>query len=183
MQMAFFAIPARGDSGLQESLNAFLRSHRVLTVHREFVGQGDNSFWALSVEYLEGAAGSASGSSGSRKPRVDYKEVLSPADFALFAKLRDWRKTTAEQDGIPVYAVLTNEQLAAIATARPSSLAQLRDVEGLGEAKTSKYGKGVLAVVKQDGVSSSVQTTKTDNTDTDDIADARSKEAADETGR
>ena len=50
MQMAFFAVPARGDSGLQESLNAFLRSHRVLTVHREFVGQGDNSFWALAVE-------------------------------------------------------------------------------------------------------------------------------------
>ena len=50
MQMAFFAIPARGDSGLQESLNAFLHSHRVLSVHREFVGQGDNSFWALAVE-------------------------------------------------------------------------------------------------------------------------------------
>ncbi len=50
MQMAFFAVPARGDNGLQESLNAFLRSHRVLSVHREFVGQGDNSFWALTVE-------------------------------------------------------------------------------------------------------------------------------------
>ena len=50
MQMAFFFIPARGDVGTQEDLNAFLRSHRVLTVHREFVGQGANSFWALAVE-------------------------------------------------------------------------------------------------------------------------------------
>ena len=40
MQMAFFAIPARGDAGLQEDLNRFLRSHLVLTVHREFVSQG-----------------------------------------------------------------------------------------------------------------------------------------------
>jgi hypothetical protein len=39
MQMSFFSIPARGDSGLQEDLNRFLRSHRVLTVHREFVAQ------------------------------------------------------------------------------------------------------------------------------------------------
>ena len=31
MQMAFYSIPARGDSGLQEDLNRFLRSHRVLT--------------------------------------------------------------------------------------------------------------------------------------------------------
>ena len=42
--MAFFAVPARGDSGLQESLNAFLRSHRVLTVHRHQAirDQGDH---------------------------------------------------------------------------------------------------------------------------------------------
>ena len=31
-------------TALQEALNAFLRSHRVLTVHREYVGQGDNTF-------------------------------------------------------------------------------------------------------------------------------------------
>jgi len=47
MQLAFYALPARGDAGLQEDLNRFLRSHRVLTVHREIVRQGDNSFWAL----------------------------------------------------------------------------------------------------------------------------------------
>ena len=39
MQMAFFSVPARGDAGLQEDLNVFLRSHRVLTMHREFVGR------------------------------------------------------------------------------------------------------------------------------------------------
>ena len=134
---------------MQEDLNRFLRSHRVLTVHREFVAQGDNSFWALAVEYLEGAAASSAGSGDGRsgKQRVDYKEVLSPEDFALFAKLRDWRKATAEQEGIPVYAVLTNEQLAAIATKRPGNAAQLREVEGVGEGKASKYAEGVLGVV------------------------------------
>jgi hypothetical protein len=44
MQMAFFSIPARGDAEMQEELNLFLRSNRVLTVHREFVPQGENSF-------------------------------------------------------------------------------------------------------------------------------------------
>ncbi len=74
--------------------------------------------------------------------------MLSPDNFAVFAKLRDWRKATAEQEGIPVYAVLTNEQLAAIATKRPGSIAALRDIEGIGEGKAGKYGEGVLAVVK-----------------------------------
>jgi hypothetical protein len=40
MQMAFSSIPIRGDSGLEEDLSRFLRSHRVLTVHREFVAKG-----------------------------------------------------------------------------------------------------------------------------------------------
>ena len=149
MQMAFYAIPTRGDTGVQEELNSFLRSHRVLAVHREFVPQGENSFWALAVEYLEGAAPSGPGTGDGRggKQRVDYKEVLSPADFALYAKLRDWRKATAETEGIPVYAVLTNEQLAAIATKRPENAAQLREVEGIGEVKVGKYAEAVLEVV------------------------------------
>jgi superfamily II DNA helicase RecQ len=157
MQMSFYAIPARGDAGLQEELNAFLRSHRVLTVHREFVAQGDNSFWALAVEYMEGAAGTPASSGRAGKARVDYKEVLSPEDFAVFAKLRDWRKATAEQDGIPVYAVLTNDQLAAIATKRPDSIAGLRDIEGIGEAKAGKYGEGVLGLVAAAGETGSVR--------------------------
>lgn len=63
MQLAFYALPARGDAGLQEDLGRFFRSHRVLTVHREFVAQGENSFWALSVEYLESGR-------GARTPRL-----------------------------------------------------------------------------------------------------------------
>ena len=165
MQMAFYSIPARGDSGLQEDLNRFLRSHRVLTVHREFVGQGDNSFWALAVEYMEGPASSGPVSPRSGKERVDYKEVLSPADFALFARLRDWRKATSEKEGIPVYAVLTNEQLAAIATKRPTSDAQLREVEGLGEAKAGKYGNAVLELVLTPGGPTSVSAGSPDGTE------------------
>lgn len=47
MQLSFYAIPARGDAGLQEDLNRFLRSHRVLAVNREFVAQGNDVHVAL----------------------------------------------------------------------------------------------------------------------------------------
>jgi len=145
--MAFFSVPARGDAGLQDDLNVFLRSHRVLTVHREFVGQGENAFWALAVEYLEGARPGPADAARPGKERIDYKEVLSPSDFVLFAKLRDWRKQVAEREKIPVYTVLTNEQMASIATRRPSSASQLREVEGVGEAKAGKYGAALLEAV------------------------------------
>ena len=164
MQLAFFSVPARGDAGAQDDLNSFLRSHRVMTVHREFVGQGENAFWALAVEYMEGAPGTPRDGASFAPPRggkdrVDYKEVLSPTDFALFAKLRDWRKRTSETEGIPVYAVLTNEQLASIAAKRPGSLAEVKAIEGVGEAKAGKYGEGVLAVVADNGGSGDVSNT------------------------
>ena len=36
----------------EQELNSFLSTHRVLTVHREFVSQGENSFWSLANEVL-----------------------------------------------------------------------------------------------------------------------------------
>jgi superfamily II DNA helicase RecQ len=179
MQMAFFQIPARGDAGLQEDLNRFLRSHRVLSVHREFVAQGDNSFWSLAAEYLESAATAGSGASRGSKKRVDYKEVLSPTDFAVFAKLREWRKATAEQEGIPVYAILPYEQLAAIASKHPSANSGLREIEGIGEAKAAKYGQGILHSLLQAGGSGSTPTGPQGEEDVPE--NAPSKESSDET--
>jgi hypothetical protein len=37
---------------------------------------------------------------------VDYKEVLKPEEFEVFSRLRDWRRSVAEKEGVPVYAVL-----------------------------------------------------------------------------
>ena len=92
-------------------MNAFLRGHRVLAVKKEFVPDGENSFWTFCVEYLEGTpAGGAA--PGGKLPKVDYKEVLKPAEFEVFSRLREWRKGVAEKEGVPVYVVLSNEQLA-----------------------------------------------------------------------
>lgn len=74
MQWAFFRIPVTGGDEAIE-LNRFLRSVRVLNIHREFVGQGDGSYWAMSVEYLP-AAESASRSgrdAGMSAAKVDFK--------------------------------------------------------------------------------------------------------------
>lgn len=147
MQWAFFRIPVTGgEEG--DSLNRFLRSVRVLNLHREFVGQGDASYWAVAVEYLPGEAGSRSGRDAPSPARVDFKAILPPEDFALFARLREWRKQEGIQDGVPVYAIFTNEQLAEIARRRPSSRAMLADIDGVGKGRIDKYGAAALDVVK-----------------------------------
>jgi len=42
IQYRFFTIPLKSTEEVEIELNRFLRSQRVLTVHRELVGQGEN---------------------------------------------------------------------------------------------------------------------------------------------
>ena len=111
MQLKLFIVPVKNLSLPEGEMNAFLRSHRVLAVRKEFVSDGENSFWTFCVEYLESAPAS-NPPPGGKLPKVDYKEVLKPDEFEVFSRLRDWRKGVAEAEGVPVYVVFTNEQLA-----------------------------------------------------------------------
>lgn len=113
MQLKVFAVPAQGGEELVEEMNKFLRAHRVLSIEKRLVEQG-GAYWSFCVEYLErGGEGGGPGTADRAKRGVDYKEILSTEDFAVFAKLRDLRKEMAEKEGVPPYAVFTNEQLAA----------------------------------------------------------------------
>lgn len=153
MQLRFFQIPVDGGAA-EEELNKFLRSHRVLRIDREMTRRESSPAWAVSVEYLEGAGPSAStsGTRRSEERKVDYKEVLNTADFSVFSELRELRKSLAEAEGVPVYAVFTNDQLAKFAQARPATKAALEKVEGVGAAKVEKYGERVLAVISATAV-------------------------------
>ena len=65
----------------------------------------------------------------------------------LFAALRSWRSKRARADEVPAYVVAHDATLAAIADARPGSLAALRRVKGMGPAKLERYGTEILEVV------------------------------------
>lgn len=148
MAYAFFRVPAAPEPGAVEELNRFLGSHSVLAVHREWVSAGDDSFWAFCVQY--GETGSAAGGSSKRgaPPKIDYKEILTDAQFALYVKLRELRKQLAERDGVPVFAVFTNEQLAEMTKGPARSAAELKKIPGVGEARVEKYGAETLAAIR-----------------------------------
>jgi len=145
MQLKLFVLPLKNLAEAEAEMNAFLRSRRVLAVKKEFVPDGENSFWTFCVEYLDAVStGTGSSGLGGKPPKVDYKEVLKPEEFQVFSRLREWRKGVAEKEGVPVYAVLTNEQLAQIVQKKVNSKAGLKEIEGVGEARVEKYGAAVL---------------------------------------
>lgn len=146
IQYEFFTICPLLNPEAAENLNTFLRSHKILNVQREFVADSTNSRWYFTVEYLEGKAANEKKSGEGRK-RIDYREVLSPETFALYARLRDWRKQLAEQESVPLYTIFTNKQLAAISSETIATHADLQKVEGVGAARVEKYGDAVIEIV------------------------------------
>ena len=145
MQLKLFSIPATGDPQVEEELNRFLRSHRALSVQKELVQSGGAADWCFCIEYLADGAPEVRGGGG--RGRVDYKQLLSEEDFAVFVRLRDTRKQFATQEAIPVYAVCTNGQLAEMAKSRAATLADLKKIDGFGDAKAEKYGEAFLVAI------------------------------------
>ena len=149
MQLKAFTIPVHDEGSAMDEVNLFLRSHRVLAVDRHFVQDGANSVWAICVSYLGDATRPQM--TGAKRPKVDYRELLSESDFSLFAKLRTLRKQIAEQEGVPADALFTNEQLAEMVKRRVGSVAALKEIDGVGEARIEKYGAAFLSLLRHEG--------------------------------
>lgn len=146
MRLHFIAIPALDGEAAEEELNGFLASHRVVSIDRQLVVDGARSYWAVCVAWIVG--GKREGAASNPKARVDYRETLSPEQFAVFARLRELRRKLAEAEGVPSYAVFTNEQLAEMVRRGAKSAAELGRIEGIGAARVEKYSEAVLAILK-----------------------------------
>jgi len=81
-----------------------------------------------------------------RKRSRRDRAAAGPAD-PLFEALRARRRELAEESGVPPYVIFHDSTLRGIAESRPSSLAELARVQGVGEAKLMRYGEAMLAVV------------------------------------
>jgi ATP-dependent DNA helicase RecQ len=67
---------------------------------------------------------------------------------ALVNTLRAWRSVVARKRGVPAYVVLHDTTIDGIATSRPTTLGQLRDIPGIGDKKLEHYGDELIALVR-----------------------------------
>ncbi|MDR1866618.1 MAG: HRDC domain-containing protein [Bacteroidales bacterium] len=143
MQFKIFTIPVADDGAALEDMNRFLRGHKVLEVEQQLLSTKTGSNWHFCVKYLANAQPEGSRDGGrpvSAQSKVDYREVLSEKTFAVFSVLRECRKKIAEEDGLPVYAVFTNEELANIASLEEITADRLKQVKGVGDKKAERFG-------------------------------------------
>jgi ATP-dependent DNA helicase RecQ len=84
-----------------------------------------------------------------RRRRTPAASFDGPVDATLFQTLREWRRSEADERGVPPYIIFSDRTLREIARAKPSTLTQLRNVYGVGDAKLEAFGPAVLAVLTQ----------------------------------
>jgi superfamily II DNA helicase RecQ len=143
-QYASFFISPFGEKSVTDELNAFLRSHRIVNVEKKLIDGERGTGWVFIIEY--GNEGGGAKNTSNTSQRIDYREVLSADEYALFDKLRNVRKELADKSGIPVYAVFTNDQLAGMVKKRPKTAKDLLSIAGIGEARVKQYGEAFLNI-------------------------------------
>jgi len=90
-----------------------------------------------------GTGGSGAGAAAGRPAAVE----LPPEAEPVFERLRAWRTSVAKELGMPPYVIFHDSTLRLIAASPPSTLDELRQINGVGDTKLDKYGRAILDVL------------------------------------
>jgi ATP-dependent DNA helicase RecQ len=130
------------------------------SVFRQLVAQGlvrvdHEAHGALKLDdasraVLRGEATVAMRRASERAPKAAKARgeaaALAGSARERFDALKAWRLGQARTQGVPAYVILHDRTLAAIATARPDTIAALARIDGIGAAKLARYGEAIVAL-------------------------------------
>jgi len=77
-----------------------------------------------------------------------YSNAARDENSELREYLREWRRTTAKDNGIAAFIVMHDTSLDELCRTKPKTLAELRGVSGFGERKTELYGPQILEALE-----------------------------------
>jgi ATP-dependent DNA helicase RecQ len=86
-------------------------------------------------------------SRGNRTPTSAQRDGMTTEDAALFERLRGERYAISKGMGVAPYVVFPDATLLAMATARPSTLAEMGRISGVGSLKLNRYGERFLSII------------------------------------
>jgi ATP-dependent DNA helicase RecQ len=84
-----------------------------------------------------------------KQARGPKQSAASGLDPELREYLREWRRETAKQQNTAAFIVMHDTTLDEICRTRPSSLAGLLQVSGIGERKAELYGRPILDALRR----------------------------------
>lgn len=141
MQFKFFIIPILSGEESSDELNRFLRSHRILEESHELVTNNNGAYWNFCIKYLDS---NTSKSEYRSKPKVNYQEVLTEEIFKKFLQMKKIRKTLADMNALPAYAIFTDHELAEICKLDKLEENEIGKIPGIGKSKVDNYAKIII---------------------------------------
>jgi ATP-dependent DNA helicase RecQ len=82
-------------------------------------------------------------------PAADASAELPAGAASVFEELRTWRAAAAKEQGVPAYVIFHDATLRLIAVRQPSTLGQLSEISGVGEAKLARYGQQIIDLLAE----------------------------------
>ena len=138
-------------------IREFVESKRCR--HRQICGHfGEAPKWETceacdvcgsATEWMSAARGVSFSGKEMRRQVAAASARVSAGDAELREYLREWRRTTAKEQGVPAFVVLHDTTLEEICLRQPSSIADLLSITGIGERKAEVYGKGLLGALER----------------------------------
>ena len=102
--------------------------------------------WFFLVEYTELEGGKSAYKMSSK---VDWWNVFNPSQFAVYDFLRKTRKGIGDKTKIPLYGILSNEQLALMAQNPPKTKEDFLKIKGVNEQKYKQFGEIFLSAIQK----------------------------------
>jgi ATP-dependent DNA helicase RecQ len=152
-KLTVFGVGTELNAGEWRGVVRQLLAQRLLAVVGDY---GTLALTALSDEVLLGQRTVSMRREPPRAPRakasrstavatvVPKAADLTAESTGVFERLRAWRAAVAKEQAMPAYVIFHDTTLRQIATQSPSTLGELSAVNGVGEAKLSKYGQQIL---------------------------------------
>jgi len=81
------------------------------------------------------------------KPTSTFVADLPAEAIPIFERLREWRRATAAEHGVPAYVIFHDATLHEIARIRPGTLTELGRISGVGAKKLEAYGAEIVGMV------------------------------------
>lgn len=115
-------------------------------ISRDLIGVSQGEFPTIFVT-AKGKEVLTGGERVTRKQAV-VTFAIGDAD-PLFEKLRDLRKSLADEAGVPPYVIFSDKSLKDMCARKPANEESFLEVHGVGENKLAKYGEPFLEAIRE----------------------------------
>ena len=145
MQVKLFTIPIENIVDFNDELNSFLNNNKVVEFEKQLVQTASGTYWCFYINYI----GKYKVKNRYEKSsKIDYKNILSEAEFKTFDMLRLVRRQISKEDNVSAFVIATDAELADVAKLSKIDIKSLQSIKGFGEGKIEKYGKKIVESIE-----------------------------------